>query len=61
VPTAPDPVTSTPDVPGQPYDATSEGPVGKWQSVDPASGPADFCTGKATGDFEDGPGPWRQT
>jgi hypothetical protein len=58
--TAPSPITSPPDVPGQPYDATSEGPVGKWQSVDPQSGPADM-SGKASGDFENGPGPWKQT
>jgi hypothetical protein len=60
--TAPSPITSTPDVPGQPYDATDHGPVGKWASVDAGgSGPADWKTGKATGPFEDGPGPWKQT
>jgi hypothetical protein len=60
VPTAPDPITSPPPVPGQPYDATSEGSIGKWQSVDPKSGPCDMH-GNATGDWENGPGPWRQT
>lgn len=58
---APDPITSTPDVPGQPWDATSESPAGKWKSVDPDSGPASITTGACTGDFESGPGPWRQT
>lgn len=61
MPASPAPITSPPDVPGQPYDAASEGPIGKWLSVDPASGPADFKTGKAAGDFESGPGPWKQT
>lgn len=57
---APNPITSPPDVPGQPYDATNEGPIGQWVSVDPNSGPAD-SSGHATGDFENGPGPWKQT
>jgi hypothetical protein len=60
MPTAPDPITSTPGVPGQPYDATSTGPIGKWQSVDTKSGPCDMA-GNATGDWESGPGPWKQT
>jgi hypothetical protein len=60
MPTAPDPITSTPDVPGQPYDATSEAPIGKWKSVDPESGPADRA-GRASGDFESGEGGWTQT
>ncbi len=58
---APSPITSPPDVPGQPYDATAHGPLGKWQSVDVNSGPADWSTGKSTGNFEEGPGPWKQT
>jgi hypothetical protein len=61
MPTAPDPITSTPDVPGQPYDATSEAPIGKWKSVDPESGPASFESGAATGDFPSGEGGWTQT
>ena len=58
---APDPITSPPDVSGQPYDATDDGPLGKWQSVNKNSGPADWHSGNATGEFENGPGPWRQT
>jgi hypothetical protein len=59
MPTAPDPITSTPSVPGQPYDASNEGAIGKWQSVDGNSGPCDM-NGKATGDFDSGSG-WNQT
>jgi hypothetical protein len=59
---APSPVTSPPDVPGQPYDAADDGPLGKWVSVNPQSGPCDLSgEGNATGSFESGPGPWRQT
>lgn len=58
---APDPITAPPNTSFQPYDATSEAPIGKWQSVDPNSGPASITTGEATGDFENGPGPWKQT
>lgn len=58
---APSPVTSPPAVPDQPYDATSSAPCGKWLSVDEGSGPADWRTGNATGDFDNGPGPWKQT
>jgi len=54
-------ITSTPEVPGQPYDATTDGTLGKWASVNANSGPADTRTGNATGSFEDGPGPWKQT
>ena len=57
---APDPITSPPAKPGQPYDASSGDTIGKWVSVDPKSGPASE-SGNATSDFEDGPGPWRQT
>jgi hypothetical protein len=57
---APDPVTAPPDTSSQPYDATSEAPIGKWRSVDPESGPCDMA-GSASGDFENGPGPWKQT
>ena len=57
--TAPDPITSPPNVPGQPYDATAEGPVAGWADL-PESGPAN-ASGTATSDFENGPGPWRQT
>jgi hypothetical protein len=58
---APSPITSTPDVPGQPYDAADDGPIGKWASVNKNSGPANWSTGEATGEFESGPGPWKQT
>jgi hypothetical protein len=58
---APSPITAPPSVPPAPYDATSGEAIGKWQSVDKDSGPADWKTGSATGDFEDGPGPWKQT
>jgi hypothetical protein len=61
MPRVPAGITSTPDVPGQPYDATSDAPLGKWQSVNTSSGPASMDSGQATGDFEDGPGPWKQT
>jgi hypothetical protein len=59
MPSAPSPVTSTPDVPGQPYDATSSASIGKWKSVDANSGPAN-ASGKAAGDFESS-GKWKQT
>jgi hypothetical protein len=60
MPRVPDPITSPPEVPGQPYDATSGATIGKWQSVDANSGPAGM-NGQVTGDFDDGPGPWKQT
>lgn len=57
----PSPVSGTPEVPGQPWDATSESSIAGWASVDAASGPASMSTGQSAGDFEDGPSPWRQT
>jgi hypothetical protein len=57
---APDPITSPPDVVGQPWDATSSETVAGWETVDVKSGPANM-QGTVAGDFEDGPGPWRQT
>jgi hypothetical protein len=60
MPAAPPPVTGTPDHLGQPYDATSGDTIGPWVSVNPKSGPAD-SDGNATGPFDDGPGPWKQT
>lgn len=54
------PVTSTPDVPGQPYDATSDATIAGWVPVDRNSGPAN-AQGQASGDFESGPSPWKQT
>lgn len=56
----PSPITSPPEVPGQPYDATSGDSLSKWESVDGNSGPASM-QGQVSGDFEDGPGPWKQT
>lgn len=58
---APDPITSPPDVPGQPYDATEDGTVGKWVSVNSKGGPVDIATGRTTGDFPSGDGGWEQT
>ena len=60
MPDAPSPITSSPDVPGQPYDATSEAAVGRWKSVDPNSGPAG-PDGSVTGEFgDDGTAEWKQ-
>lgn len=56
---APDPITSPPDVPGQPWDATNSSTVAGWVSVDGNSGPANM-SGSASGDFESGDG-WQQT
>lgn len=61
MPTAPKPITSPPPVPGQPYDATDDGALGRWVSVNPESGAAG-PDGKATGDFpDDGAAIWKQT
>lgn len=60
MPRTPAGISGTPDVPGQPYDATADGTVGKWVSVDSGSGPASFETGQATGDFPSD-GVWKQT
>ena len=57
---APDPVAASPDVPGQPWDATSDATVAGWKSVNPNSGPVNM-SGGVSGDFEDGPAPWKQT
>ncbi len=56
---APSPITSPPDVPGQPWDSTSDATVVGWVSVDRNSGPANM-SGQATGDFDSGDG-WKQT
>jgi hypothetical protein len=61
MPDAPDPITSPPAVAGQPWDASSDATVAGWTSVDSGSGPASMTDGHATGEFEDGPGPWKQT
>jgi hypothetical protein len=60
MPRVPAPVTSPPEVPGQPYDATSDAPCGKWVSVNPKSGPASFENPDATGEFPSADG-WSQT
>lgn len=60
MPDAPAPIESSPNVPPQPYDATEDGDIGKWKSVNPLGGPADM-QGHSTGDFDSGPGPWKQT
>ena len=60
MPRVPSGVTSPPEVPGQPWDATSDGAVGQWKSVDSNSGPASFESGQASGEFESGDG-WSQT
>lgn len=51
-----------PRFPGfQPYDPASDADVaGGWVKLD-TSGPADSSGDATSGDFEDGPGPWRQT
>lgn len=61
MPRVPSGVTSTPEVAGQPWDATSSATVAGWKSVDAESGPASFESGSATGDFESGEAGWSQT
>lgn len=58
MPSAPSPITSPPSPPGQPWDATSTSPVGKWKSVD-----ADAGTGgdHFAGLPDAGEGGWQQT
>lgn len=60
MPRVPSGITSTPGVPGQPWDATSDSAAGPWKSVDANSGPASFESGQATGDFESD-SDWSQT
>jgi hypothetical protein len=60
MPRVPAGITSTPDVPGQPYDATSGSALGKWKPVDANSGPASMDSGACTGDFESD-SDWSQT
>jgi len=59
MPDGPAPIVGTPNLAYQPYDATIEGTVAGWKSVDPNSGPCDM-NGNVTGDFESGDG-WKQT
>ena len=60
MPRVPSPVTSPPEVPGQPWDATSSATVAGWKTVDGNSGPASMESGAATGDFPSADG-WSQT
>jgi hypothetical protein len=57
MPDAPDPITSSPNLPYQPWSEQIGKTVGRWVPV--KSGPADD-TGHVAGDFEDGPGLWKQ-
>jgi hypothetical protein len=60
MPSAPAPISSAADQPGQPYDATMPdgSMLGPWVKV--SSGPADPVTGAVVGDFPSSP-PWKQT
>ncbi len=61
MPDAPSPISSAPNVPGQPWDATSDATVGKWKPVDAESGPAG-PDGSVNGEFpNDGASEWKQT
>ena len=42
------------------YDATSDAPLGVWESVDPRSGPCAGGTFEVSGDFPS-TGDWKQT
>ena len=52
----PAPVSSAPNQPGQPYDATSDAALGPWVKL--PGGPCDGA-GNITGDFADS-APWQQ-
>lgn len=54
------PITSTPSVPGQPYDAAdSTDRTAPWVKLEENGGPASITTGRVTGEFPDS-GVWRQ-
>jgi hypothetical protein len=53
------PITSTPSVNGQPYDAASSGDCGMWAKLDDNSGPIDQHSGSVTSDFASS-APWQQ-
>ena len=55
---APAPVSSAPNQPGQPYDATSDAALGPWVKP-PDSGPCD-AQGNVRGDWPSD-GAWKQT
>lgn len=59
MPSTPAGISGTPDVPGQPYDATQDGTISKWVSVNKNSGPCDM-QGNVTGEFPSSDG-WSQT
>ena len=64
MPSAPDPVTSPPDVPGQPYDATdSGGSIGKWRKVPDGGASEGFgeAHGEWPGNGDSDGGDWKQT
>ena len=48
------PITSTPSVPGQPYDAASDAAISRWVKLEENSGPVDIHTGRSTGEFASG-------
>lgn len=53
------PITSTPSVPGQPYDAASNAPVSPWVKLEVNAGPIDQHSGAVTGGFASD-GRWQQ-
>lgn len=53
-------ITSPPAVPGMPYDACSNDGTRPWEKLEQNAGPASIHTGRVEGEFQDGPGPWRQ-
>ncbi len=56
---APDPIASAPDMPGQPYDASSDADLGGWVKLS-ANLPGG-SEGLWRGEMPDGPAPWVQT
>lgn len=54
----PSEVTSTPAVPGMPYDPVEDS-LRPWRKLEENAGPADIHTGRVTGSFADD-APWRQ-
>lgn len=52
-------ITSTPAVPGMPYDPTDKSDLGGWRSLDGNAGPADINDGHVVGSFTSD-SDWRQ-
>jgi hypothetical protein len=53
-------ITSTPSVPGQPYDAVDDDDrTPPWVKLEENAGPANINNGRVTGDFADS-APWMQ-